>query len=239
MAFRTPWPCRLFLFDLDGTLIDSKNDIAASANLSLRRLGLPELPPARVADFVGDGVRKLIHRTLRESTGAEASEEQVGMCVELFLEEYEGHLLDSTHLYAGVQEALDRLYWARFGIVTNKPERLSRKILEGLGLGSRFCTILGGDSTPLRKPDPAPLNEAMARCGATARGTVMVGDSPVDIDAGRAAGVTTCGISGGFRGREALEAAGCDLIIESISELPVHFCPFGNEESGVRSQNES
>ena len=141
------------------------------------------------------------------------------------LEEYENRLLDSTRLYPGVKEGLDRLYWAEFAIVTNKPEKLSRKLLEALGLGHRFRTILGGDSIPLRKPDPAPLREAMRRCGATAQETVMVGDSPGDIKAGRAAGVITCGIAGGFRGREALEAAGCDLVITSIAELADHFLP--------------
>ncbi len=171
------------------------------------------------------GVQKLIQRALREVTCPEAFEEHLRRCCELFLEEYERHLLDSTRLYPGVREALDRLYWADFGIVTNKPERFSRQILAGLGLGDRFCAILGGDSTLLGKPDPAPLRAAMARCGARPRETVMVGDSPVDIDAGRAAGVLTCGISGGFRGRETLQSAGCDLIIECFSELPLRFCP--------------
>ncbi len=225
MAFRSSCSSRLFLFDLDGTLIDSKNDIAAAVNLSLERLGLPRLPEARVSQFVGDGVQKLIQRALREAMGTEAPEDQIGKGVELFLEEYGNHLLDSTRLYPGVREGLDRLYWAQFAIVTNKPEKLSRKILEALGLGHRFCTILGGDSISLRKPDPAPLREAMRRCGTTAHETVMVGDSPADIKAGQAAGVITCGIAGGFRGREALEAAGCDLIVESVSELPDHFGP--------------
>jgi phosphoglycolate phosphatase len=227
MAFRSTCSSRLFLFDLDGTLIDSKNDIAASVNLSLERLALPKLPEARVSEFIGDGIQKLIQRALREATGTDASEDQACKGVGLFLEEYENHLLDSTQLYPGVKEGLDRLYWAEFAIVTNKPEKLSRKVLEALGLGHRFRTILGGDSIPLRKPDPAPLREAMRRCGATAPETVMVGDSPGDIKAGRAAGVITCGIAGGFRGREALEAAGCDLIVESFSEIPDHFCPPG------------
>jgi phosphoglycolate phosphatase len=223
MAFRS----RFFLFDLDGTLIDSKSDIAASVNLSLERLALPKLPEARVAEFVGDGVQKLIQRALREATRTEVTEDQVRKGLELFLEEYENHLLDTTRLYPGVKEGLDRLYWAEFAIVTNKPEKLSRQILEALGIGHRFRAILGGDSTPLRKPDPAPLREAMRRCAATAQETVMVGDSPADIKAGRAAGVITCGIAGGFRGREALEAEGCYLIVESVSDLPDHFCPTG------------
>lgn len=225
MPFQSPWPCRLFLFDLDGTLIDSKVDIARSVNLSLVRMQLHQVPIARVVTFVGEGVQKLMQQSLREATGSGPDAQQVRQATELFFEEYERHLLDSTHLYSGVQAALDRLPWAALGIVTNKPESFSRRILEGLGLGGRFCVILGGDSTPQRKPDPSPLKEAMVRCGAASSETVMVGDSPVDVHAGRAAGVVTCGISGGFRGRSELEAAGCDLILDHISELPAHFRP--------------
>jgi phosphoglycolate phosphatase len=225
MVLTWPRPCRLFLFDLDGTLIDSKKDIAHSVNLSLAHLGLKELPVAQVVTFVGDGVKKLIERSLREATGSQPGEEQIRAVMKLFLEEYENHLLDNTRLYPGVREGLDQLSWADFGIITNKPESFSRRILEGLGLGGRFCIILGGDSIPQRKPDPTPLHAAMARCGAPAHHTAMVGDSPVDVNAGRAAGVITCGISGGYRGRSELEAAGCDLIIEDFTELPGHFCP--------------
>ena len=225
MVLTWPRPCRLFLFDLDGTLIDSKQDIALSVNLSLAHLRLPELPVTRVVTFVGDGVKKLIERSLREATGSQPGEEQIRAVMKRFLQEYGNHLLDNTRLYPGVREALDQLSWADFGIITNKPEISSRRILEGLGLGGRFCIILGGDSIPQRKPDPAPLYAAMARCRAPVDHTAMVGDSPVDVQAGRAAGVITCGISGGFRGRGELEAAGCDLLIENFSELPGYFCP--------------
>jgi len=170
-------------------------------------------------------VQRLIYRTLRQATGAEPHDEQVRLGIKVFLEEYGNHLLDSTQLYNGVEEALDRLYWASFAVVTNKPEKLSRRILQGLGIEDRFCVILGGDSTPLRKPDPTPLRDAMTRCGATADQTVMVGDSPVDVMAGRAAGVLTCGISGGFRGRADLEAAGCEIIVEDFRQIPDCFRP--------------
>ena len=221
------WPrtCRLFLFDLDGTLIDSKADIAQAVNLTLARLELPQIPATRVATYVGDGVQKLIERSLRQTTGTEADTPQVAQGIELFMQEYEQHLLDSTRLYPGVEAALDRLSWASLAVVSNKPESLSRRVLEGLGVDRRFCTILGGDSTPFKKPDPAPLRHAMALCRADSHETVMVGDSRVDINAGHSAGTITCGILGGFGNRSELEAAGCDLLVEGVDQLPEFFHP--------------
>jgi phosphoglycolate phosphatase len=223
MSDSAPFTCRLFLFDLDGTLIDSRDDIAYSLNAALTRLRLTPLPAARVADFVGDGVKKLIQRALHEVTGADPPSEQIQKAAHYYLQEYEAHLLDSTHLYEGVSTALSRLSWAMFAVVTNKPEGFSRRILAALGIGERFCAIVGGDSIPQRKPDPAPLLEAMSRCGASAAETVMVGDSAIDVRAGKAAGILTCGVTGGFRDRVELEAAGCDLILRSLQELPDYF----------------
>ncbi len=220
-----PFPCRLFIFDLDGTLIDSKADITKSVNLALARMSLSPIDPARIAEFVGNGVQVLIQRAVRESTGGEAEHSIVKGTVTKYLEAYEAHLLDSTTLYAGVREALHSLRWAEKAVITNKPERFSRRILEGLGVAECFCAILGGDSTELRKPDPAPLRMVMAQCGASPRQTVMVGDSLVDIQAGKAAGALTCGIAGGFRPRAELEAAGCDIIVDSVASLLPYFRP--------------
>jgi phosphoglycolate phosphatase len=225
MRSRFPRPCRLFLFDLDGTLIDSVPDIAASVNLALRRMRLGSLATARVADFVGEGVRRLIERSLREVLRAEPDEAQVAEAAALYLQEYSIHLLDSTRLFPGVAETLARLGWARMAVVSNKPEGLSKRILEALGVLAFFCTVIGGDSIPERKPDPAPLREAMRRCGASASDTVIVGDSVVDVRAGRAAGIVTCGIASQQASRGALAEAGCDLIVREISELPAYFHP--------------
>ena len=218
-------PVRLFLFDLDGTLIDSKSDIARSLNLALESAGLSTLTVNQVSAFVGEGVRVLVTRALREVTGKEPERQLVQCVASQYLREYEAHPLDSTCLLDGVTEALDRLLGASFAVVTNKPEHLSRRILEGLGVGDRFCVIVGGDTIPQRKPDAAPLRAAMARCGASPTETVMVGDSAVDIYAGKAAGVFTCGVTGGFRSREELESAGCDLILSSLVDLADHFSP--------------
>ena len=212
--------CRAFLFDLDGTLVDSKGDLAYSVNLALDRMGLAPVGIDRVERFIGDGARKLMERALRESCGREPAEPDVDRSVEVFLDAYGGHLLDSTGFYPGVERALERLGETPLAIVTNKPERMSRRILEGLGWAGRFRAIIGGDTTPRRKPDPYPLELALEACGVPSREAMMVGDSPVDVAAGRAAGTLTCAVAGGYRSREELEAAVPDLIIESVAELP-------------------
>jgi phosphoglycolate phosphatase len=218
-------PCRLFLFDLDGTLIDSKADIALALNLALARMNLPPLSMDKVSEFVGEGVQKLIERALRQLTGTSSNPALIQSAAVFFQSEYETHLLDSTHLIDGAGEAINRLDWASLAVVTNKPARFARSILKGLGIEDRFCSIVGGDSAPLRKPDPQPLLMAMASCGAKPSETVMVGDSAIDVLAGKAAGVWTCGVVGGFRSRKELEAAGCDRIISSLVELADLFCP--------------
>ncbi|MDI9613272.1 MAG: HAD-IA family hydrolase [Acidobacteriota bacterium] len=217
--------CRLFLFDLDGTLIDSQQDIVQSLNLALGRMRLPALSPARIRAFVGDGVQVLIERALAAATGRSPDPEETALGLELFREEYGRHLLDHTRLYPGVGAALGRLRWARCAVVSNKPADFCRRILAGLGIAGRFEIILGGDSTRHRKPDPEPLLEAMRFCRVPAAEVVMVGDSRVDIDAGRAAGVFTCGVLGGFRTEAELASCGCDLLIRSVAELPDHFRP--------------
>jgi len=217
------YPRKLFLFDLDGTLIDSRADIALSVNLVLARLRLRPLDPATVIRFVGDGVESLMVRALAHAAGAQPDSRMVGEAVNLLMEEYGRHLTDSTKIYPGVREALHKLSWGNFAVVSNKPEDLSRRVLEALGLADRFCIILGGDSLPARKPQPEPLLRAMQSCGASPQETVMIGDSPTDIQAGKGARVLTCGFSGGFRPAQELLAAGCDILISGMAELPCHF----------------
>jgi len=181
------------------------------------------LPEFRIADFVGEGVQKLARRALRAITGREPENDLVEGVVSFFREEYGRHLLDQTRLFPGTKEALERLPWASFAVVTNKPDVFSRRILDSLGIGDRFCAVFGGDGVERRKPDPEALLKAMSQCPAAPSETAMVGDSAVDIKAGKAAGVTTCGVVGGFRPRTELEAANCDLIIETLIELSDHF----------------
>jgi phosphoglycolate phosphatase len=218
-------PCRLFIFDLDGTLIDSRADIAGALSLALARLGMPGLTEAQVADFVGEGMQRLVERTLREITGHPPTDQDTRNLIALFREEYGLHLLDQTCLYPSVREALDRLAWASFAVVTNKPEAFSRRILDGLGVGKRFVAIFGGDSMQKPKPDPEAILKAMNICRVGRSETAMVGDSAIDIQAGKAAGVTTCGVTWGFRPGHELEASGCDLIIKSLIDLTAYFRP--------------
>ena len=216
-------PCRLFLFDLDGTLIDSREDIVRAVDAVMIRMALPPPSPADVIRLVGDGIEPLIERVLFKVTGVDPDPLQVSTGVKLILEEYRRHLIGTTSLYPGVRETLNAMHSAELGLISNKPEELCKRILAAFDLADRFCVVLGGDSLPRRKPDPAPLVNAMSRCGIAPAETVMVGDSPADIIAGKAAGAATCGVSYGFRSREELQAAGSDVIIDRFEDLPQHF----------------
>jgi phosphoglycolate phosphatase len=211
---------RCLLFDLDGTLVDSRADLVASVNLTLAEAGRAPLAGELVAGFVGEGVSKLIERSLAASLGRAPSAAEVGAGVETFRRHYRLHLLDHTRPYPGVPETLSRLAALPMAVVTNKPADFSLEILERLGLGRHFRAVLGGDSLPQRKPHPAPLLEAARLCGgARPAECLMIGDSRVDVAAGKAAGMWTCGFTGGFRGRRELEEAGADLLFGHFREL--------------------
>ena len=202
-------------FDLDGTLIDSRADLAAAVNHVLRRLGLAELAPATLYRYVGDGARVLIERALgpdhqdRLEAGAEA-----------FMAYYAAHLLDATRPYPGVEEALAALAarGVACSVLTNKPEAMSRAILEGLGLAARFVAVLGGDSLPVRKPDPAGLEQLRALTGTVRERMLLVGDSGIDVRTARAGGVAFCGVAWGLA-PETLAEARPERIVTHPREL--------------------
>ena len=207
------------LFDLDGTLVDSRDDLVTAVNLTLAEAGRAPLARGRVVGFVGEGVSKLIGRSLAASLGREPAPAEVEAGVLAFKRHYRAHLLERTRPYAGVAGALARFRDLPMAVVTNKPFEFALGVLEGLGLSEYFVAVLGGDSLPERKPHPAPLLEAARLCGAAPAACLMVGDSRVDVLAGRAAGMKTCGFAGGFRGRAELEEAGADFLFESFGEL--------------------
>ena len=208
---------RLLVFDLDGTLVDSSRDIAAAANAALRRVapGTAEIPLASILSFVGEGARILVERCLRHA-GIDLSPDEV---LPFYLECYGERLLDTTHLYPGIAEALDALAGTTLAVLTNKPGDFSRTILEGLGVAPRFARAWGAGDVPSRKPDPAGLLRLMDELGATPADTWMVGDSATDVGAGRAAGVKVAGVLWGFH-PAGLRAAGPDRLIADPRALP-------------------
>jgi phosphoglycolate phosphatase len=178
-------PIDAFLFDLDGTLVDSVADLTTAVNLLRGELGLPELDCATVRDYVGDGATLLVRRAL--PVGAFGEEP-----VRRFLALYRGHLLDATRPYPGILPFLERHAGRPMAVVTNKPLELARELLEGLGLGHFFPVVIGGDSAAEKKPSPAPLLMALEGLGAHPQNAVMIGDHHTDLRAGAAAGVRTC-----------------------------------------------
>jgi phosphoglycolate phosphatase len=182
-------------FDLDGTLVDSGSDLAAATNHVLRSFALPEIQPAVVSAYVGDGAQALVARALGPTSG-----ERIDIGVDRFLAYYRGHLLDATRPYPGIEAMLGALrdQSVQLSVVTNKPEALCRAILDGLGLTEWFASIVGGDTLPTCKPDPAGLRQAMAFTGTTPGESLMVGDSPVDLATAAAAGTAFCGVGWGF-----------------------------------------
>lgn len=206
----------LLIFDLDGTLIDSKLDLAHAANATRRHMGMSPLENERVYSFVGNGAPVLIRRVL----GAEATEAQVQEALEFFLEYYRDHMLDYTVLYAGVRETLGRLRDAgvRMAVLTNKPVRISRAIVEGLGVGGNFQQVYGGNSFDFKKPHPIGVETLMAECGTARQRTMMVGDSAVDIQTARNARVQSCGVTYGFM-PETLATVPPDIQVDRIEDL--------------------
>jgi phosphoglycolate phosphatase len=203
-------------FDLDGTLADTAPDLAASLNHALVRLGRPEVPAEQVRHLIGHGARALLRRGLAAS--GEAPEELVEAGFPLFIDHYLDHICIGTRPYPGVEAALDALKAqdVRIALCTNKVEVLTFALLDALGWRERFDAVVGGDTLPMRKPDPAPLLEAIARAGGGP--AAFVGDSIIDADTARAAGVPFVAVSFGFSDRP-VEQLGADATIDDYGAL--------------------
>ena len=206
----------LLIFDLDGTLIDSRLDLAHSVNATRAYMGLPALDHETVFSYVGHGAAVLIQRAL----GDLASEENLQKALPFFLGYYSEHKLDYTVLYPGVREALDRLRTAGFpmAVLTNKPVRISVAIVEELGLGNHFFRVYGGNSFEHKKPHPIGIETLVAEANVPREETFMVGDSSVDVQTARNAGVMSCGVTYGFQ-PETLEQVPPDLLVAELNEL--------------------
>ena len=204
----------LIIFDLDGTLVDSKPDLCASVNYVRRQYGLLPLREGEIAGLIGDGAHALIRRALEE----QASEDNIEDGLDMFLWYYQDHMLDQTGLYAGVEDTLHALEDCELAILTNKPYRFSRALLEGLGVEHHFSAIYGGNSFKQKKPDPVGVFRILSDTNGHPESTWMVGDSSVDVMTGRNAGVTTCGVTYGYAA-ETFEDTPPDFLIDKIDEL--------------------
>jgi phosphoglycolate phosphatase len=207
---------RLLVFDLDGTLIDSVDDLAAAVNSTLAELapGTAALPVPLVRALIGQGAAKLVERGLRRAGLAH----DVAEALPLFLRHYEAGLLDRTRLYPGVAEGLAELGGYTLAVLSNKPGPLCRAILEGLGVASRFARIWGAGDFAGRKPDPGPLLSLIEELGASRGETLMIGDSAIDVLTARAAGVAVYAVTWGLD-PASLDATPPDRLIASLSEL--------------------
>lgn len=216
-----PHSIKLVIFDLDGTLIDSRLDLVHSVNAALRHINRPELPDDVIASYVGDGAPVLIQRAL----GGEAIDESlVRKGLEFFLSYYREHKLDHTTVYPGIQDALASIQESgngvprKMAVLSNKPVNPSRAIVESLGLGPYFTQVYGGNSFATKKPDPEGALKLVSEAGALAEQAAMVGDSHVDIRTGRNAGLWTVAVTYGFA-PHTLEVETPDVEVDTPQEL--------------------
>ena len=217
-----PYPAAV-VWDLDGTLVESAPDLARALNTLLERHGLPPHTVKAVRMMIGHGVPKLIERGFR-AAGAPVGEAELEELVPVFMETYGACATDHTYLITGARYVLDRLHRAGVpqGLCTNKPEGVTRAILDALGIARYFGSVVGGDSTAARKPDPLPLLHCLGELGVQPADAVMVGDSAADTGAARAAGVYVIVVPDGYTG-DAPESLGADRIVGSIAEVPGAF----------------
>jgi len=202
---------RLAVFDLDGTLVDSVDDLAASVNHALGAVGLPLRSRDEVRSFIGDGARVLLERAVGPRR------DLLEPALAAWRAHYDAHLLDATRPYPGVPEALAAAR-RTLAVLTNKPAPMAVRILAGLGLAGRFAGVVGGGDAP-PKPDPAGARALLARLGVRPEDAVLVGDSPVDAATARNAGMEFVAVTWGLSPREALVGAGAAHLVDRPGDL--------------------
>jgi phosphoglycolate phosphatase len=213
-------PPRTVVFDLDGTLVDTAPDLINALNFVLDREGLPPVPLHSARNMIGAGARKLIERGL-ELEGRFASLEDITRLTSDFIDYYAAHIADASRPFEGLESALDDLTARgyRFAVCTNKLEWLSKLLLDQLGLSSRFSAICGADTFGISKPDPAILQQTVARAGGHLSSSIMVGDAGPDIGVARRAGIPVIGVGFGYTDIPIAELRP-DRLINHMSDLP-------------------
>lgn len=214
MAYSDFSSVRALIFDLDGTLIDSKQDLIRSVNAMLVEMGRETLHEDTISGYIGHGAPKLVARAL----GNEATEHECEQALKFFLQHYDEHKLDSTRPYPGVPEALEELRELPMAVLTNKPVRVSNRILEGLGLAKYFRAIHGGNSFETKKPDPLGAKRILQELDTAPRQAMMVGDSEVDVQTARNAGTLAAAVNYGF-GTHDRAAYPADIYLDRLTDL--------------------
>ncbi len=205
---------RLIIYDLDGTLVDTLEDITLAANEMLRVMQAPAASPREVRGYVGRGVQQVVKGCLKTDGPA-----QIEHGIKVFRAFYARHLLDHSRLYPRAKEVLEYFKRRNQAVITNKPNPFAGDILRALGVEQYFVSVIAGESEYPKKPNPTSVQAIMSRCGVKPEETLLVGDSPVDIETGRNAGALTIGLTHGFSDEDELTMAAPDFMARNFEDL--------------------